>query len=89
MIYFIYSVLTGILTTFIGLSNGIDVYKQNVGCKWKVPQLQYKVNAVDRKQKELIYLKDTINMAWGSGQHGLSSGLFFGGGGSKSTPSSV
>ena len=61
-IYFIYSAF--VLTTLIGISSGIDVYKRIIGCKWKLPQLQSKVDEIDRKQKELTDLKNAINIAW-------------------------
>lgn len=66
-IYFIYSAF--ILTTLIGISGGIDVYKRIIGCKWKLPQRQSKVDEIDRKQKELTDLKNAINIAWIPGQH--------------------
>ena len=53
-----------ILLVLTGVSAGIDIYKQEVGCELAVPELQSKVDELDRKHKELINFKDAINLAW-------------------------
>ena len=53
-----------ILLVLTGVSAGTDIYKQEVGCKLAVPELQSKVDELDRKHKELISFKDAINLAW-------------------------
>ena len=53
-----------ILLVLTGVSAGIDIYNQEVGCKLAVPELQSKVDELDRKHKELISFKDAINLAW-------------------------
>lgn len=53
-----------ILLGLTGVSAGLDIYKQEVGCKLVTPELQPKVDELDRRQKELIEFKDAINLAW-------------------------
>ena len=53
-----------ILLVLTGVSAGIGIYKQEVGCELAVPELQSKVDELDRKHKELINFKDAINLAW-------------------------
>ena len=58
-----------ILLVLTGVSTGTDIYKQEVGCKLAVPELQSKVDELDRKHKELISFKDAINLAWVPGYY--------------------
>ena len=58
-----------ILLVLTGVSAGTDIYKQEVGCKLAVPELQSKVDELDRKHKELISFKDAINLAWVPGYY--------------------
>ena len=57
-----------VLLAISGFSAGTDIYKQEVGCRLATPELQGKVNEADRKQKELVTLKNKINLAWGPGK---------------------
>ena len=59
--------IEAILLVLTGVSAGINMYKQQVGCKLAVPELQSKVDELDRKHKELISFKDAINLAWVTG----------------------
>ena len=59
--FHIFLFITGvevILLVLTGVSAGIDIYKQEVGCELAVPELQSKVDELDRKHK------DAINLAW-------------------------
>ena len=47
-----------------GVSGTLDIYKQEVGCKWKTPSLQGKVDQLSVNQEQLLALKDKINLAW-------------------------
>lgn len=60
--------VTVALLAISGFSAGTDIYKQEIGCRLATPGLQGKVNEADRKQKELVALKDKINLAWGPGK---------------------
>ena len=57
-----------VLLAISGFSAGTDIYKQEIGCRLATPGLQGKVNEADRKQKELVTLKNKINLAWGPGK---------------------
>lgn len=64
----IYLGYTDFLLSVTAVSAGLDVYKQEVGCKLQVPQLQGKADEIKKKQKKLILLKDAINLAWIAGE---------------------
>ena len=59
----------GVLLLTTGASAGLDIYKQELGCKKETPQLQKNVNKIDRKQAELVEMKDDINLRWIPGKY--------------------
>ena len=54
----------GVLLLATGASAGLDIYKLELGCKKETPQLQKNVNKINRKQAELVEMKDDINLRW-------------------------
>ena len=61
---FLFSAFTVVLLGLSGVSAVLDIYKQEVGCDDATPKLQGKVDELDRRHKELIRLKDSVNLAW-------------------------
>ena len=59
----------GVLLLTTGASAGLDIYKQELGCKKETPQLQKNVNKIDEKQAELVEMKDDINLRWIPGKY--------------------
>ena len=59
----------GVLLLTTGASAGLDIYKQELGCKKETPQLQKNVNKINRKQAELVEMKDDINLRWIPGKY--------------------
>ena len=55
-----------LLTT--GVSAGLDIYKQEVGCKDITPDLDDNVKLINQKQRELVEMKDRINLRWVPGK---------------------
>ena len=62
----IYLLFTGIVLFLLGASALMDIYKQEVRCKWQLPQLQRMDDEKNSKQKLLIRLRETIHLAWDS-----------------------
>ena len=56
-----------LLTT--GVSAGLDIYTQEVGCDEITPDLQDNVDLIDAKQAELVEMKDNINLRWVPGKN--------------------
>ena len=54
----------GVLLLATGASAVLVIYKQELGCKDETPQLQKNVNKINRKQAELVEMKDDINLRW-------------------------
>ena len=52
-----------------GVSAGLDIYKQEVGCDDLTPDLQGNVDLIDAKQAELVEMKDNINLRWVPGKN--------------------
>ena len=64
-----------LLTT--GVSAGLDIYKQEVGCDEITPDLQDNVDLIDAKQAELVEMKDNINLRWVPGKnHSVKMSVF-------------
>ena len=61
---FLFSAFTVALLVLSGVSAVLDIYKQEVGCDDATPELQGKVDELDRRHKELIRLKNSVNLAW-------------------------
>ena len=55
-----------------GVSGGLDIYKQELGCKEITPDLDDNVALINEKQKELVEMKDYINIRWIKGKKHFS-----------------
>ena len=54
----------GVLLLTTGVSAGLDIYKQEVGCDDITPQLGDNVKLISQKQRVLVEMKDHINLKW-------------------------
>ena len=59
----------GVLLLVTGASAGLDIYKQELGCEHITPGLDDNVALINVKQKELVEMKDNINIRWVTGKH--------------------
>ena len=59
----------GVLLLTTGVSAGLDIYKQEVGCDDITPDLQDNVDLINEKQTELVEMKDNINLRWVPGKN--------------------
>ena len=59
----------GLLLLTTGISGGLDIYKQELGCKEITPNLDDNVALINVKQKELVEMKDDINIRWVAGKN--------------------
>ena len=55
-----------------GVSGGLDIYKQELGCTEITPDLDDNVALINEKQKELVEMKDYINIRWVKGKKHFS-----------------
>ena len=46
---------------------GLYIYKTEVGCEDVTPKLDDNIKMINAKQKELVNMKDRINLEWVSG----------------------
>ena len=49
-------------------SMGLYTYKTEVGCEDVTPKLDDNIKMINAKQKELVNMKDRINLEWVSGK---------------------
>ena len=58
----------GVILLTTGASAGLDIYKQEWGCTHLTPDLDDNVEKINQKQKELVAMKDRINLMWVPGK---------------------
>ena len=64
MFHFFFAGLGLFLVVFGAGSAGLDIYKQEAGCKHITPDLQPKIDLAKDTHEHVITIKDQVNLAW-------------------------
>ena len=62
--FFLAGALIGALVFFGSASAGLDVYKQEAGCKHITPNLQPMIDEAKNLHECIVTIKDQVNLAW-------------------------
>ena len=62
--FFLAGALIGALVFFGSASAGLDVYKQEAGCKHITPNLQPMIDEAKNLHERIVTIKDQVNLAW-------------------------
>ena len=64
MFHFFFTGLAAFLVVFGAGSAGVDIYKQEAGCKHITPDLQPTIDEAKNLHEHVITIKDHVNLAW-------------------------